>query len=128
HASPLTGTVTVSCVADAAVTIAETPSTVTAFASGVVPNDVPVIVAVAPGVRTAGVIAVIVGPADTGDRLMALDVAEVSPAAVKTRARVAFVAPAIVRCEKVAMPAAVLAVGVPLSVPSPPAAMAAVTV
>src|SRR5687767_13935796 len=48
------GIVTVSCVAVAAVTVVATPSTVTMFVAGVVLNPLPVIVALIPGVRSAG--------------------------------------------------------------------------
>src|SRR5690606_30705060 len=55
------GTVIVSRVGDASVTVAGAPFTVTAFAAGVGPNPLPVMVATIPGRSTAGSIAAMTG-------------------------------------------------------------------
>ena len=59
--SPVAGTVTVSCVEDAAVTVAGVPATFTVLFAAPTTKFAPLIVAVAPGVSTAGVIELIVG-------------------------------------------------------------------
>src|SRR5215216_2090406 len=61
HERPEVGTTTVSSVGEAAVTVAVAPLTVTVFSPGVGPKLIPVIVAVAPGVSSAGATAVTSG-------------------------------------------------------------------